>query len=116
MCISSSVSNTSIQHCIHSASSAKVTGIFSILTRQEWVKVLVLDDSVVKRIRSKAEENQYWVLRQWIFGASAGAIPLSSKNLLLHPVLWINGQDAGFLPSCGGDIFGTRLPRPRARQ
>ena len=36
--------------------SAKVTGIFSTLTRPERVKVLVLDDSVVKRGRSKAVE------------------------------------------------------------
>ena len=35
---------------------AKVTGIFSTLTRPERVKVLVLDDSVVKRNRSKAVE------------------------------------------------------------
>ena len=36
--------------------SAKVTGAFSSLTRPERVKVLVLDDSVVKRNRSKAVE------------------------------------------------------------
>ncbi len=36
--------------------SAKVTGAFSPLTRPERVKVLVLDDSVVKRNRSKAVE------------------------------------------------------------
>ncbi len=35
---------------------AKVTGIFSTLTRPERVKVLVLDDSVVRRSRSKAVE------------------------------------------------------------
>ena len=36
--------------------SAKVTAVFSSLTRPERVKVLVLDDSVVKRNRSKAVE------------------------------------------------------------
>ena len=36
--------------------SAKVTSAFSSLTRPERVKVLVLDDSVVKRSRSKAVE------------------------------------------------------------
>ena len=36
--------------------SAKVTSMFSSLTRPERVKVLVLDDSVVKRSRSKAVE------------------------------------------------------------
>lgn len=36
--------------------SAKVTSTFSSLTRPERVKVLVLDDSVVKRSRSKAVE------------------------------------------------------------
>ncbi len=36
--------------------SAKVTGAFSSLTRPERVKVLVLDDSVVKRNRSKVVE------------------------------------------------------------
>ena len=36
--------------------SVKVTGIFSTLTRPERVKVLVLDDLVVKRGRSKAVE------------------------------------------------------------
>ena len=36
--------------------SAKVTSAFSALTRPERVKVLVLDDSVVKRSRSKAVE------------------------------------------------------------
>ena len=35
---------------------AKVTGIFTTLTRRERVKVFVLDDSVVKRNRSKAVE------------------------------------------------------------
>lgn len=35
---------------------AKVTSVFSSLTRQERVKVLVLDDSVIKRDRSKAVE------------------------------------------------------------
>ena len=35
---------------------AKVTGVFSTLTRRERVKVLVLDDSVVRRSRSKAVE------------------------------------------------------------
>ena len=35
---------------------AKVTGMFSALTRPERVKVLVLDDSVIKRNRSKAVE------------------------------------------------------------
>ena len=36
--------------------SAKVTSVFSNLTRRERVKVLVLDDSVVRRSRSKAVE------------------------------------------------------------
>lgn len=36
--------------------SAKVTGVFSSLTRPERVKVLILDDSVVKHNRSKAVE------------------------------------------------------------
>ena len=36
--------------------SAKVTCIFSALTRPERVKVLVLDDSVVKRNRNKSVE------------------------------------------------------------
>ena len=36
--------------------SAKVTCIFSTLTKRERVKVLVLDDSVVKRNRSKSVE------------------------------------------------------------
>ncbi len=36
--------------------SAKVTGVFSSLTRPERVKVLILGDSVVKRNRSKAVE------------------------------------------------------------
>ena len=35
---------------------AKVTGVFSTLTRPERVRVLVLDDSVVRRSRSKAVE------------------------------------------------------------
>lgn len=35
---------------------AKVTGVFSTLTRRKCVKVLVLDDSVVRRSRSKAVE------------------------------------------------------------
>ena len=35
---------------------AKVTGMFNALTRPERVKVLVLDDSVIKRNRSKAVE------------------------------------------------------------
>ncbi len=36
--------------------SAKVSSVFSALTRPERVKVLVLDDSVIKRNRSKAVE------------------------------------------------------------
>ena len=36
--------------------SAKATSVFSALTRPERVKVLVLDDSVVRRSRSKAVE------------------------------------------------------------
>lgn len=36
--------------------SAKVSSVFSTLTRPERVKVFVLDDSVIKRSRSKAVE------------------------------------------------------------
>ena len=35
---------------------AKVTGVFTTLTRQERIKVFVLDDSIIKRNRSKAVE------------------------------------------------------------
>lgn len=41
--------------------SAKVTSAFSTLTRPERVKVLVLDDSVIKRNQSKAVELLAWV-------------------------------------------------------